>query len=104
MCLFLVRHRFFTLALLIYLVPSFAFWAYTFASMPRMYIGGLLDLMMYVGLILLIVGMSFAFPAICLYSRHDLLLIIVPYYAVAYGILYLYWKRSRQKKTCITIT
>jgi hypothetical protein len=98
MYLFLVRHRFFTLALLIYLIPSFGFWAYVFASMPPMYIGGLLDLMMFVGLIPFIVGVSFAFPAICLYSRHDLLVFVLPYYAVAYGILYLYWKRSKQKK------
>lgn len=94
------RHKFFILASLIYIIPGVAFEMVFFASYRSEgpIVTGALDLMLLIFVILFFIGMILAFPAVCLYGRHDLLIVIVPYYVVAYGILYLLWRRSKKIK------
>ena len=100
MCLSLLRNRFFLFGSLIYFLPSLVVFSYFFAVMPRN--GGgydsdsaeyspLFDLVFGVTmLILLVVGLP-----LLLFVPYWF--IMIPYFAFSYGLLYLYWKRFKQK-------
>jgi hypothetical protein len=100
MCLSLLRNKFFLFGSLIYFLPSLVVFGYFIAVMPRNE-GGydsdstdyspLFDLVFGVSmLVLLVVGL----PILLLVPYW---FIMIPYFAVSYGLLYLYWKRFKQK-------
>jgi Ca2+/Na+ antiporter len=97
MCLSLLRNKFFLIGLLIYIIPALSFWAYIFAFTPT---HGFfpMDISFVVFLIAFIVSLV-AYPLFLLYFQvWTWFSWLALYYIIAYGILYLYWKRSKKKK------
>jgi hypothetical protein len=98
MCLSLLKNKFLIVGLLIYLVPGFAFWGYVLETTPTHNnddsSGGIID-MWAVLFILFFIGTSFAIPVILLIFQWWYM---IPYFVVSYGLLYLYWKKCKQKE------
>jgi hypothetical protein len=81
-------------------MPSLVFFGYVLATMPRNEGGYYYPSTEYSPLFELVFGISvlvfffFAFPIILLISQWWYM---IPYFTVSYGLLYLYWRRCKQR-------
>lgn len=100
MCLSLLKNRFFLFGSLIYFLPSLVVFGNFLTMMPRNEGGYDSDSTDYSPLFDLVFGVTML---VMLVVGLPLLLfvpywfIMVPYFAFSYGLLYLYWKRFKQK-------
>ena len=100
MCFSILGNKFFLIGALIYFLPSLVVFGYVFATIPQNqggyysessdfsmamgFFGIILLIMLFIGLpILLLIGAWF---------------IMIPYFALCYGLLYWYWKRCEQQQ------
>jgi hypothetical protein len=100
MCLSVLRNKFFLLGSLTYFLPSLVVFGYFLAVVPRNGGGYYSDSTDYSPLFDLVFGITML---VLLVVGLPLLLfvpywfIMIPYFAFSYGLLYLYWKRFKQK-------
>ena len=96
MCLSLLRNKFYMIGLLIYLIPPLAFWGFVFAevaSKPNLYWG--FDIF-FIGVLFGFIISLIAYPLFLLtFHLWTWSLWLALYYAIAYGFLYLYWRRCK---------
>ena len=103
MCQFLLGNKFFILGLLIYLIPGFVFWAWVSrTNVPPTNAYTYPEIVQFIVFYLaFFVGILFAFPILWIgsmswgnwYGKYG-----VAYFVISYGLLYLYWRRCKQKK------
>ena|SRR4030067_1845573 len=97
MCLSLLKNKFFLIGLLIYFVPPIIFLGSVFANVPKPeYTLSIGELAIFLVVFVLIL---FFYPVLFLIGnppRLDLFGYCIIYYTIAYGFLYLYWRRKKR--------
>jgi len=103
MCLSLFKNRFSIIGLLIYLIPPLAFWGYIFVSTPvhgSAPVNGspVIDIFFIAFLVIFVISLIMYPLFLVSFHLWAWSLWLALYYAIAYGFLYLYWRRCKQKQ------
>jgi hypothetical protein len=109
MCMDLLTNKYFLLGLLIYIIPGLVGFSIFTSKLGHPFLGGLDFLATVLTCVLFspiscCIALTYSpYPSPANITWMTLFLIIIPYYVVAYGLLYFYYRHEQTKKSSICI-